>query len=75
MFGQHVEAMPEVYDLCSQFWEVAGKLFAEGKLVPHPQKVNLGGDGLEGVLKGLQTMRDGKVSGFKLVYSVGGGSE
>jgi hypothetical protein len=26
---------------------------------------------LEGVLSGLQTMRDGKVSGFKLVYHLG----
>jgi hypothetical protein len=72
MFGQHVEAMPENYNLCSQFWEIAGKLFAEGKLVPHPPKVNLEGEGLEGVLKGLQFMRDGKVSGFKLVYRIGG---
>lgn len=72
MFGQHVDAMPEVYSLDSAFWEVAGKLFAEGKLVPHPQKVNLGGEGLEGVLEGLRAMREGKVSGFKLVYSVGG---
>jgi hypothetical protein len=40
--------------------------------LPHPQKVDLGGAGLEGVLSGLQTMRDGKVTGFKLVYHVGG---
>lgn len=72
MFGQYAEAVPENYRLCSQFWEVAKELFAEGKLAAHPQKVNLDGEGLEGVLKGLQIMRDGKVSGFKLVYSVGG---
>jgi hypothetical protein len=71
-FGQHNEAMPEVYESCSQFWEVAGKLFAEGKLVPHPQKVNQGGEDLEGVLKGMQFIKDGKVSGFKLVYRIGG---
>jgi len=64
--------MPEVYQSCSQFWEVAEKLFAEKKLIPHPQKVNLEGEGLEGVLKGLQIMRDGKVSGFKLVYRIQG---
>jgi hypothetical protein len=72
MFGQYTEAVPENYRLSSQFWEVAEKLFAEGKLVPHPQKVNLDGEGLEGVLKGLQIMRDGKVSGFKLVYRIDG---
>jgi hypothetical protein len=47
-------------------------LFAEGRLVAHPQKVNLDGEGLEGVLKGLQIIRDGKVSGFKLVYRIDG---
>jgi hypothetical protein len=72
MFGQYAEAVPENYRLSSQFWEVAQKLFAEGKLVAHPQKVNLDGEGLEGVLKGMQIMRDGKVSGFKLVYRIDG---
>jgi hypothetical protein len=72
MFGQTTEAQPETYRFVSQFWEVAEKLFTEGKLVPHPQKVNLDGEGLEGVLKGMQFMREGKVSGFKLVYRIGG---
>lgn len=68
MAGNDVEAMPEPYRIASEFWVIAGKLFAEGKLVAHPPKVDLGGAGLQGVLSGLQTMRDGKVSGFKLVY-------
>jgi len=72
MAGQHVEAMPERYRIASEFWEIAGKLFADGRLVAHTPKVNLGGAGLEGVLSGLQTMRDGKVSGFKLVYLLNG---
>jgi hypothetical protein len=72
MAGAHVDAVPERYRIASEFWEITGKLFAEGKLLPHPQKVDLGGAGLEGVLSGLQTMRDGKVTGFKLVYHVGG---
>lgn len=70
MAGNDVEAFPERYRICSEFWEIAGGLFAEGKLVAHPPKVDLDGTGLEGVLSGLQTMRDGKVSGFKLVYHV-----
>lgn len=68
MAGTYVEAVPERAQIASEFWELAGKLFAEGKFVAHPPKVDLGGAGLEGVLSGLQTMRDGKVSGFKLVY-------
>lgn len=70
MGGQHVEAVPEAYRIASEFWNIAGPLFAEGKIKTHPEKVDLGGAGLQGVLEGLQTMRDGKVSGFKLVYHV-----
>jgi len=72
MAGNDVPAMPERYRIASEFWEIAGKLFAEGKLVAHKQEVDLGGTGLKGVLSGLQTMRDGKVSGFKLVYRLNG---
>jgi hypothetical protein len=60
--------MPERYHLVSEFWDLAAKLFTEGKLLSHPEKVDLGGRGLQGVLSGIQTMRDGTVSGFKLVY-------
>ena len=70
MAGQHVEAKPENYRVAAEFWNIAGPLFAEAKLIPHPQKVNLGGAGLQGVLEGLQTMREGKVSGFKLEYQL-----
>lgn len=70
MAGQHVEAKPENYRVASEFWNIAGPLFGEGKLITHPQKVDLGGAGLQGVLEGLQTMREGKVSGFKLVYHI-----
>ena len=72
MAGTDVPAMPERYRIASEFWEIAGKLFAEGKLVTHKPEVDLGGTGLDGVLSGLQTMRDGKVSGFKLVYHLSG---
>lgn len=72
MAGNDVPAMPERYRIASEFWQIAGKLFADGKLVAHKSEVDLGGSGLEGVLSGLQTMRDGKVSGFKLVYRLNG---
>ena len=44
-------------------------LLKEGKIKAHPAKVRKGG--LKGVLDGLQEMREGKVSGEKLVYRVG----
>jgi len=67
-FGQDVPAKPEDYKIASEFFQVATKLFAEGKLKPHPQSVEYGG--LKGVFDGFQKMKDGKVSGQKLVYRV-----
>ncbi|KAK0642202.1 putative zinc-binding oxidoreductase ToxD [Cercophora newfieldiana] len=55
-----------------KFWQLAERLLAEGKVKPHPVEVNLGGGGLEGVFEGLQAMREGNVSGKKLVYSLEG---
>lgn len=72
MFGHDTPAIPDDYQRASEFWDIAIKLLAEGKLVTHPPKLNLGGAGLEGVLNGLQTMREGKVSGYKLVYQIDG---
>uniref|UniRef100_L2GGH2 Zinc-binding oxidoreductase n=1 Tax=Colletotrichum fructicola (strain Nara gc5) TaxID=1213859 RepID=L2GGH2_COLFN len=46
------------------------KLLAEGKLVPHKPTVDEGGSGLGGVLKGLDLVREGEVSGTKLVYHI-----
>ncbi|QKX55490.1 uncharacterized protein TRUGW13939_02583 [Talaromyces rugulosus] len=62
------EAKPEDKEYATMFWGITEPLFAEGKLKPHPAKVNPGG--LKGVLDGLNLMREGKVSGEKLVYNV-----
>ncbi|KAM0716781.1 hypothetical protein Q7P37_008226 [Cladosporium fusiforme] len=67
-FGKDFPAQPEDYKIASEFADVAAKLYAEGKLLPHPPKVGAGG--LEGVLEGMKTLKEGKVSGFKLVYRV-----
>ena len=48
--------------------EVADPLIAEGKVKVHPPEVR--GEGLKGVLSGLQDLKTGKVSGKKLVYRV-----
>ena len=48
--------------------EVADPLIAEGKIKVHPPEVR--GEGLKGVLSGLQDLKAGKVSGKKLVYRV-----
>jgi len=51
-----------------KFWRLVGELLAQGKIRPHPQEVRDGG--LEGVLDGVEDLRQGKVSGVKLVYRV-----
>lgn len=43
-------------------------LLAEGKIRAHPVSMREGG--LGGVLDGLREMREGKVSGEKLVYRI-----
>ncbi|PQE14706.1 zinc-binding oxidoreductase protein [Rutstroemia sp. NJR-2017a BBW] len=50
------------------WFNLTEKLVAEGKVVAHPAKV--GNGGLEGVLQGLDDMKNGKVSGQKLVYNL-----
>ncbi|KAH7066837.1 chaperonin 10-like protein [Paraphoma chrysanthemicola] len=61
-------ASKEDFEQAKMFCEVSSRLLAEGKLIPHPAKV--GPDGLKGVLGGMVYMREGKVSGEKLVYRV-----
>jgi hypothetical protein len=49
---------------------LATKLLASQQLTVHPAKVGSGG--LEGVLDGMNQLKEGKVSGVKLVYRVDG---
>lgn len=67
-FGMEFPANPADYEFAKKAFGVAEGLFAEKKLTVHPVKV--GTKGLEGVLEGLQTMREGKVSGVKLVHQL-----
>ncbi|KAH8691552.1 chaperonin 10-like protein [Talaromyces proteolyticus] len=62
-------AKPEDKAFAEEFLAVAEPLLAEGKIKVHPAK--LGKGGLQGVLDGLQQLKEGKVSGEKLVYNVG----
>lgn len=69
LFGNfRLQAKPEDLEFGEKFAVIAEKLLAEGKIKPHKPKV--GKDGLKGILEGLQLMREGKVSGEKLVYNV-----
>lgn len=66
--GESYPAKPDDFNFAVKFYEVAEKLWAAGKWIPHPQRVGKGG--LRGILDGMQEMREGKVSGEKLVYLV-----
>lgn len=66
--GSVVEGKAEDYAFAKKWWGISEKIFMEGKVKAHPVSVRKGG--LRGVLEGLQEMREGKVSGEKLVYKV-----
>jgi len=61
-------ATKEDFEFGVMFWKLAGKLLEQGKLKVHPLSVRP--NGLRGVLEGLKEMREGKVSGEKLVYKI-----
>lgn len=70
-FGkQEVPAKPEDEAFAKKFWALSRDLLAEGKVKVHKPSVNKYGEGLEGVLKGLDAMKEGKVSGEKLVFTL-----
>lgn len=63
-------AMPEEFEFAKKFWEVTRQLLEEGKLKAPRTIVNEGGSGLEGVLVGMDELRQNKVSAGKLVYTL-----
>ncbi|KAF4452314.1 hypothetical protein F53441_4832 [Fusarium austroafricanum] len=62
-------AVPADFAFQKKFVVVAERLFEEGLVKPPRVFLNGGGSGLEGVLKGLDESRQGRVSGGKLVYT------
>jgi NADPH:quinone reductase-like Zn-dependent oxidoreductase len=64
------EARPEDMEFGRTFWDLSRDLLQSGKLKVPRQEVNRGGKGLEGVLKGLDELRQDKVSGVKLIYTL-----
>ncbi|KAJ3026675.1 UNVERIFIED_CONTAM: hypothetical protein HDU68_005261 [Siphonaria sp. JEL0065] len=70
-FGPNkIPAVPADYEFAQTFAVLANTLLAQGKVKVHKPSVNELGSGLEGVLAGLQLLREGKVSGKKLVYTL-----
>jgi hypothetical protein len=67
-FGSHYPASKKDYEFTREFWKVSEKLFAEGKLKVH--RVDSRTGGLSGALSGLEDLKQGKVSGYKVVYEL-----
>ncbi len=64
--GHQFPAIQDDYEFGKMWFGLTEELVREGKLKAHTARV--GDGGLEGVLKGLDEMKRGKVSGEKLVY-------
>ncbi|KAK7421197.1 Zinc-binding oxidoreductase alcohol dehydrogenase [Neonectria punicea] len=69
-FGQPFAANLNDFAFASKFWILAERLLGEGRIKVHKPSVNDGGPGLSGALKGISLVREGKISGRKLVYTL-----
>lgn len=58
--------LPQQFTWSKEWWQYASKLMWDGKLKPHRPIIREGG--LNGVLKGLNEVRQQKVRGHRLVY-------
>lgn len=69
-YGAKSDGSAEDNEFAKEWRDLAERLFREGKVKPARIEVNRGGSGLEGVLKGLDELRNDKVSGVKLIYTL-----
>jgi NADPH-dependent curcumin reductase CurA len=67
-FSDQFPASQEDFEFGVKFWRISEDLINSGKIKPHKTEVRPGG--LEAIPQGLQDLKDGKVSGVKLVYKV-----
>lgn len=64
-------AIPANYEFAKMFWDQeANPLLAAGKVKCVKPVINEGGKGLEGAIKGMNLLKEGKVSAGKLVYTI-----
>lgn len=61
---------PDEADYAVIFLELSRSLLETGAIKPVSPTVNKMGSGLDGVIKGLDEIRNGRVSGTKLVYTI-----
>ena len=61
---------PDEMEHAIMWKDLAQQLLEERVVVPIRHELNRTGSGFEGILKGMDEMRQGKVSGTKLVYTI-----
>ncbi|MCJ1442839.1 MAG: hypothetical protein MMC23_003336 [Stictis urceolatum] len=66
--GKDSPANPGEYEFAKMFWKMAENLFQQGKLRTHPIEEREGG--LSGIPQGLEDLKENRVSGKKLVYTI-----
>ncbi|KAL3423716.1 TOXD protein [Phlyctema vagabunda] len=64
------KARPEDFEFGKKFWAVARDLLATGAVKVHKISLNKYGESFDGILKGMEAMKAGKVSGEKLVFTL-----
>ncbi|KAK2766977.1 hypothetical protein FQN54_006294 [Arachnomyces sp. PD_36] len=64
----HWPPHPEDHEMCTEFFEKLPSWLESGKIKPNTPKVFDGG--LDVVPEGFQEYRDGKISGYKIVYKL-----
>lgn len=67
-YGLEYPASKEDFEFAKVWMELTENLVKEGTIKVHPKRVESGG--LAGVLKGLEELKAGRVSGQKLVYRI-----
>ncbi|CAI6088504.1 unnamed protein product [Clonostachys chloroleuca] len=68
--GNPMAANIEEMEFSARFVDIVYKLLEQGRLRPIKPTVNKFGAGLQGVIKGVDELRQGKVRGTKLVYTI-----
>ncbi|KAI0523765.1 GroES-like protein [Xylaria bambusicola] len=68
--GKQFVPDPSEVEYATMFWQTTQGLLESGKLIPLKPEVNRLGKGLEGVLTGLDELKNDRVSGTKLVYTL-----
>jgi NADPH:quinone reductase-like Zn-dependent oxidoreductase len=66
--GHSIPGKKEDFEFMKKFIAISQVLIDEGKIKPHREDVR--SDGLDGVLNGLEDMKQGKVSANKIVYKL-----